>query len=352
MSSLLFLIFTRQRKIKTVLILLGLSTILSVLFHFYYFDKTKELKAAKIELIKEKAELQGEKYEALKSSHLKLVSSFLEDMFTEDSLASKDIKRLSDLSKHLEPQNVTISQQDSLVQQKLSPGRGQLLKGILLLDLDTMTLSKIFDAVSFKYADLRGADLRKSYLKGINLSRCNLSEAKLSGADISQANVSKSILINAQFINSNLSNSALTYSNLSWSNLDSVDLKHAKIDGAILNYINLSHARCQQASLRWASLRSSIIIAANFKAVDLFGSTISYSNLKHTSLKYSRLRKADFLGTSLKNISLDSVVVDKDWIKELKGLNHPDIEWLKDNFIIVKKTHEFFPKDKFFLKPN
>lgn len=197
-----------------------------------------------------------------RSSLIFLMSNIMDRMGEElkapnnpnDILSDALIGRLVSLSQALRPYRYL--ENDKLIDQPLSPERGQLLISLTNSNLHKSTYQKLFTKADFSYADLQNAKFDESYMEGVELSFANLQ-----GADFS-------------------------YADLKYANLSGANLQGARFEETYMNGINFSDA----------DLRNSFI--GNAK--------MTHATLKNTDFRYSEL-SGDFRHSIFDGIRLDSI---------------------------------------------
>lgn len=155
---------------------------------------------------------------------------------------------------------------DTLIDQPLSPERGQLLLTLAQLRLSDSTHVKLFSKANFSLSDLSWVNLSKADLSRADLSRANLSGAYLVEADLRRANLIEANLSKADLIEADLSGANLSGANLSEANLSKAHLSEANLSGAVLWKADLSGA-----NLSGAVLRVTFFKGANLSEADLRG---------------------------------------------------------------------------------
>ncbi|MDX2069993.1 MAG: pentapeptide repeat-containing protein [Haliscomenobacter sp.] len=190
------------------------------------------------------------------SKHGKIVTDS-----TKFSISQSLIGQIAALSHALKPYRFMDG--EILINEPLSPERGQLLLTITRLPLDTTSLKHIYAKATFEGADLREAILFEANLIGVNLMGANLFWTQMTGA------------------------------NLSGANLSGAELKGAILRRAILRDAILVSANLEGVSFTWADLEGAILTSDQLCCVNsLFESKLP-SNLDIISLKktYPRLFK-------------------------------------------------------------
>ena len=256
------------------------------------------------------------------------------------SLSDSTIARLAALSYSLRPRLTSDSDSTKAIKQSIE--RGQLLMAILHAGIDTMTLQKIYENVSFAYADLPKAELDNAFLTGIDLRHANLTDASLRGSILHKANMQHATFWGADLRNADLTNSEIRRSDMRWATLveanltgavlQGADLSSAKLNDAILNGVRMRNATLadafiRNAALNRADLREANLVRANFEESSLTGADIrradlTEASLANTDLSEARLVDAVVSGSDLSGAQLNGVLVlDKDWPENLSQAN-------------------------------
>ena len=194
-----------------------------------------------------------------RSSLIFLMSNIMDKMGEELKASNKYKKTLSNaiigrivsLSQALRPYRYL--ENDKLIDQPLSPERGQLLISLTNSSLHESTYEKIFEKADFSYADLKNANFDDNYMQGIELSYANLQGASFRNTVLEYANVVGANLQGAKFeetymnsiklTNANLQNSLLQNVKMTNATLKNTDFRNAEISGdfkhSIFDHIHL-----------------------------------------------------------------------------------------------------------------
>ena len=137
------------------------------------------------------------------------------------------IGRIVSLSQALRPYRYL--ENDVLINQPLSPERGQLLISLTNSNLHASTYEKLFQKADFSYADLKHANFDGYYIKGIELSFANLQDASFRNSVLEYANLTKANLQGAKFEETYMNGIKLNDANLQNSYLTNVKMTHATL---------------------------------------------------------------------------------------------------------------------------
>lgn len=186
-----------------------------------------------------------------------------------------------------------------LIEDPISPERGQLLFSLLKSDLAQQSSQDILNSADFNYTNF----------KKINLGRGgNLKYARLNYSDFTQAE------------------------------MPAVNLESSELIGAKMSRINLSDANLKRARLQKANLEKAEVLSVDF----------THANLSETNLSGADLTEAILWGAKLSNANLtdavlDNVIVDRqDWFSHLETLNVKGVDDIQDNYRVKKQSKEQF----------
>lgn len=132
---------------------------------------------------------------------------------------------------------------NKLIEEPLSPERGQLLISLLESNLSRRTYNDIFKKAEFTFADLAGATLSDAYLIKVILNKADLSGTSLGKSNFSGATLHDVNFTNAVFYGTNLRASDLQRANFTNATFREADLSGADLSGAILTNANLEGAK-------------------------------------------------------------------------------------------------------------
>jgi len=216
-----------------------------------------------------------------------------------------------------------VFEQDSLSAREFSPERGQLLMGLVSMDIDSNSFNQIKNEITFFGADLRKADLRGVDLGGIDLRNSNLREADLRGVDLVNSVLSDADLWGANLQKAKLGGSTLHRADLQWAELGEADLEKANLNGANLDNAKLGRADLHGVKLEWAKARNAYLSeadlsGANLTGTDFGGSNLRSANLRKATMNIVNLSDAIIDQSNLIDAELSKVtVLEKDWIQRL-----------------------------------
>ncbi len=222
---------------------------------------------------------------------------------------------------------------DSILENKLNPERGQLLLMLSTMKIDSESLSKIMVQTSFAGAELSNADLKGADLTGVDLKGADLHGANLQGAHLYEADLRSANLWGVNLNNAILNGADLTRANLAWSELNGADLKRAELYGTNLNSAQIRKGDLEGANLQWADLNGTFLNESNLSNANLFRANFTRANMEKTNLSDAKLTLSTLSEVNLKSANLTGaeltsmVVSDKDWLALLDewmvtGANH------------------------------
>ncbi len=241
-----------------------------------------------------------------RSSLIFLMSNIMDKMGEELKNSNNDNNFLSDaligrivsLSQALRPYRYL--ENDQLIDQPLSPERGQLLISLTNSGLHPSTYEKIFEKADFSYADLQNANFDGNYMQGIELSYANLEEATFN-------------------------NAVLEYANLEGAKLTGVDFEETFMSGIQLNDANLQNSHLRNVKMRNANLKK-----ADFRNAEIsgdFGNSI-IDSIRLDSIKIGFL---DLEGIKIRNPQV-MALVDTNDVASIFSLPIASREYLNENF--------------------
>lgn len=252
------------------------------------------------------------------------------------TLQDTTIARIAALSFSFKPYKYL--EGDSLSEKAYSPGRGQLLQALVLMNIDTGVFARIKQNTLFAGADLHGADLKGLDLSGINLRGANLKDADLSGANLKGADLGGANLWGAKLNQANLSHSDLKKADLSWAQLNEAILILANLSGATLTNAQLRKADLNGTTFHWAQSVGALFNEANLTSVDFLGSNLSKANLSHANLSATNFSKVNLNEADLAGVSINRTLVDLNWPEKLKEWRPMGGKELLESYTVVNDT--------------
>ncbi|GAA0717549.1 hypothetical protein GCM10009430_14610 [Aquimarina litoralis] len=211
--------------------------------------------------------------------------------------------RIASLTRAMKPYKY--EEDGELIDEKISPEKGQLLFSLIRSNLADQSYREILDASDFSY----------TYFKDIFLGRG----------------------VNLKYIN-------LNHSNLSEVNLPAANLERAELVEANLERINLSDAILKRANFTESNLKYSELLSADLTNAKLYAADLTEADLTEATLWGTKLEDAN-----LTDVILDNVIVHRqDWITyvkdslDLKGASDIQEKYRvkkqgKQQFVILKK---------------
>lgn len=196
-------------------------------------------------------------------------------------LSPQLIGRIIALSTRLKPYYYL--EKDDLIENELSPERGQLLISLVEANLDATTLNQIMIKSDFSYSDLRNADL---------------------------------------------SHSDLSHIKLNYSNLENTTFNKSIINAAQIENCNISKGNFQECDLTETSFYKS-----DLSKTKIYRTTTYNTNFKYCKLNHSRFSNANLKGSFMENAILDSAYIDMQFVTDLNSLLESDSIWGRTSII-------------------
>lgn len=234
----------RLTRVGMFTLMLGFIPLLLLGIQTYILNTQNKLLADQNERLDQQINLEEG---SRRSSLIFLMSNIMDKMGEElkapdnpnNTLSDALIGRIVSLSQALRPYRYL--ENDQLIDQPLSPERGQLLISLTNSSLHESTYEKLFAKADFSYADLKNANFDENYMEGIELPFANLQGASFRNTDLEYANLISANLQDAKFEETymngiNFSDANLQYSlvaNVKMTNatLKNTDLRHAEVSG-------------------------------------------------------------------------------------------------------------------------
>ncbi|WP_442845168.1 pentapeptide repeat-containing protein [Leeuwenhoekiella sp. H156] len=266
LSDLLSAIIIRLTRVGFLLVITAILPSILLIFQTYYLSQQNKLITGQSEMFKQQnnrldqqtylqeAERRGQTL-LLMDNMLKEISDDVR-LNPQNTINDATAGRLISLSKMLKPYKYL--ENDSLIEQVISPERGYLLVSLLETGINlnatsrSRTNGKLMNRLDFTYAELRDLTLKGADLLEINLSYADLRNSNFTGTDFKKAD---------------LSNARLQQTNLSYTGLGEADLENAKLQNAILDRADLSKTNLTGSDLRNTSLVKTKIKEAVLKNV-------------------------------------------------------------------------------------
>jgi uncharacterized protein YjbI with pentapeptide repeats len=224
---------------------------------------------------------------------------------------------------------------DSLPKKKYNTERGQLLKALILMNIDSSSFAQIKRQAVFAEADLRGSDLKGADMSGINLKEAHLKDADMSRANLKGAHLGGANLWGANLNKANLSNADLLLADLRWAQLNEATLILANLNGVNLQNAQLIKADLNHASFQRAQSGGALFNEANLTNVNLVGSNFTKVNLSQANLSNSELRGIILSEANLIGVQFDDATVVENWLEKLKEWRPIGGKELSKNYTVV-----------------
>jgi len=253
---------------------------------------------------------QQVKFLAVMNSLLDTVGNELKSS-KDNTISTSTIGRIVAFSKTIESYQFITS--DTGVVKKFSPVKGQLLLGLIHMNMDSSSFTQIKKQVSFAGADLRNINLCGYNLAGINLKEANFEGSSLNGTNLSNSNLFGGNFHKTDMRDVNLSHSLLRRANLSWSNLSGSILIKANVEK-----VDLRNAKLNRTDLRGALFNGSILNSAMLIGADLTGCKLNRATLRATNLSNAKLINVPIQNSTFVDVNLTNTQVDSAWLDDLK----------------------------------
>ena len=327
--------------------------IASLVFSVLIFRKWQSL-ASENEDLQTKLKAQNALIAALEEGQLKEnMNAVLElgrkEMAENDSLSLGTIRRMATLSESMQPYQYW--EGDSLAEKALSPLRGQLLVGILGLELDSTSWARMAKATTFEGADLKRTHLENMKLPGIDLRGAALQDANLSKCQFNGAQLIRANLWGARLDSAVLDSADMRRVHLNWAMLRGASLQKANLNGVSFSDAQMQGANLKGATFQWGEALGTQFVGANMSEVDMLGTDLSRAsfvkvNFSWASLKRTILLDTDFTGAEVQGASVE----EEDWPVLLPEWRVTDAERIQSKYKVVDDTTERYLYSKFRLE--
>lgn len=243
---------------------------------------------------------------------------------------------------------------DTIAQRSISPQRGQLLMGLLLMDIDSVSFQKIKNTVSFAGAQLSGADLHGVDLSGADLVGAHLTEANLRAANLNNARLSDALLYAAQLDSATMLSADLKRADLRWSTLHDADLTMADLNGAQMANAQFMHTQLYRATLQYAEVSNAIFYQSNLHSADLMGTAMQKTNFTEADMSFTNLRLVSPNDAIWNNTLLQKATVDSTWMQNMDAWHLIGKEEIRQHYQLVNDTVDQWknPLHRLTLKSN
>lgn len=200
------------------------------------------------------------------------------------SLSNQLIARVAALSQGLKPYKYY--ENHKLINEKISPERGQLLKALLMSEIDTLSLHRIFKISDFSYSDMRGAKISNGYMVG------------------------------GHFDYSDFSNSELFNCNMNLVSSKNVNYQETTFDSTRMILGQFENCDFYKAQFYITTLNLGVFNNADFRKTTIKGCDFGFdypSNLRLTTDEF--INKFSEIGTDFTWVKVDNL----EWIEHLKS---------------------------------
>ncbi|MEM1118868.1 MAG: pentapeptide repeat-containing protein [Bacteroidota bacterium] len=293
----------RLTRVGMFTLLLGLIPLCILAIQTYILDSQNDLLKAQNRRLDQQINLEeGQR----RSSLIFLMSNIMDKMGEElkapnnrrNMLSDALIGRIVSLSQALRPYRYL--ENDHLIQQPLSPERGQLLISLTNSNLHESTYEQIFERADFSYADLYHANFDGNYMNGIDLSHANLKGASFR-------------------------NTILEFANLEGANLEDVEFESTYMNSIKLNGANLKNSHLHNVKMRNGNLKE-----ADFRNAQISGD-FRFSNIDGIRLDSIKIGVLDLEGIEIRNPKI-MALVDTNDVASIFTLPLASRDYLNDNF--------------------
>ena len=293
----------RLTRVGIFTLMLGLIPLCLLSIQTYILNTQNKLLADQNERLDQQINLEEG---SRRSSLIFLMSNIMDKMGEElkapdnpnNILSDALIGRIVSLSQALRPYRYL--ENDRLIDQPLSPERGQLLISLTNSNLHASTYEKLFQKADFSYADLKHANFDDYYIKGIELSFANLQDASFR-------------------------NSVLEYSNLTKANLQGARFEETYMNGIKLNDANLQNSYLTNVKMTHATLKNT-----DFRNSEVSGD-FRYSIFDGIQLDDIKMGFLDIEGVEIRDPKLMELVDTND-VASIYSLSEASKEYLNENF--------------------
>lgn len=271
------------------------------------------------------------------------------EMAENDSLSEGTIRRMAALSESMQPYQYW--EGDSLAEKALSPLRGQLLVGILGLELDSTSWVRVAEATTFEGADLKRVHLANLEMPGIDLRGADLQDANLIKCDLSGAQLIRTNLWGARLDSAALDSADMRRVHLNWAMLRGASLQKANLNGVSFSDAQMQGANLRGATFQWGKAIGTQFAGANMAEVDMLGTDLSRAsfvnvNFSWASLKRTILEDSDFTGAEVQGAAVE----EEDWPALLPEWRVADGERIQARYKVVDDTTERYLYSKYRLE--
>ncbi len=240
--------------------------------------------------------------------------------------------RIISLSRAMKPYRYLNN--DSLIKNRISPERGQLLISLIESNIDsTYLIDNIIKKCDFTFSDLNRANLDNSSFNGVNLSYSDFSASSLNNTDFKGSNLTKSNFRGAKLKKANFSNVILNNSDLRGLKVNDSDFSKSSILSSDLRLASFHNTDFNNSKLDDSKLRFTFFTHSNLSHCSLNNINFESSELSFVDLSHSKIFEANF-----ENIRwLDNLKVHRsDWLTYIKdSLKIKGSKKLLDSHIIM-----------------
>lgn len=217
----------------------------------------------------------------------------IENNNAERKISSSLSGRIFALSQAMKPYRYM--EGNELINNPLSPERGQLLTVLVESEIDSIQLHKLLEKCDFSYAEIGAIDL-----SDLNLNYSNFAKAEFNSTVLEDVNFKNGFLVGAIF-----NRSYLNQTNFNNAHMSSSLFFSSELDGTSFHNSDLRNSRF----INWPSADG-----AQFILTNLQNATFENCYLNGTIFMSPILQNVEF-----KNVELDGAIVDRpDWLEHIR----------------------------------
>lgn len=279
----------RKKYYKSIFLIVGIVAIVST----GYYIKTviqnnieQEQKILEERNIIENAKAKNNSRTILLNSIYKDINKELEDDYNNDgirNLSESLIARIISLSEQFIPYKYLKS--GKIIEQPLSPERGNLFFNLFKSNLDIETFNSIITKSNFTYSDL--------------------SDKNLSGLDLTKQlyGVAGNYNDEVQILITPLARTDFSYSDFRGANLNNTSLY------GIFSYCDFRNAKLKETNIIWSKVLHSNFQGNTISECRIMNSSFNHSNFKETALRIGSSVNEGFINCDLRGVVFDGSTI-------------------------------------------